>query len=87
MKMFKKTTASSPKEDATNKEVDVVAKADVTNKETDVSAKKVDVTGFQGWKDKMKGLTGNFRQKAEQAGVPPERVKDFKYWLRENHYE
>lgn len=48
------------------------------------SSPKVNTTGFEGWKEKMKGLTGNFRQRAEQAGVPPERVKDFKYWLREN---
>ena len=76
MKIVKKIFGSSPKEDATNKEVDV-------------PAKKVDVAGFQGWKEKMKeermkAVTNNFRQRAEQAGVPPERVKDFKYWLREN---
>lgn len=75
MAIFKKTTASSPK-------ADVAAKMGVTAK-VDVMAPKVSVAGFQGWKEKMKGLTGPFRQRAEQAGVPPERVKDFKYWLRE----
>ena len=79
MKKIKKLFASSPKED-------VAAKVD----ETAVpSSPKVNTTGFAGWKEKMKeekmkGVTNNFRQRAEQAGVPPERVKDFKYWLREN---
>lgn len=48
------------------------------------SSPKVSTTGFEGWKEKMKGVTGNFRDKAEKVGVPPERVKDFKYWLRGN---
>ena len=69
MKIIKKIIASSPEADAT--------------------AKKVDTAGFQVWKEKMKeekmkGVTNNFRQRAERVGVPPERVKDFKYWLREN---
>ena len=69
MKIIKKKITSSPKVD-----------------ETAVpSSPKVNTTGFAGWKEKMKGLAGNFREKAEQAGVPPERVKDFKYWLRENY--
>ena len=71
MNIFKKTIISSPKVDA---------------------PAKVNTPGFQGWKEKMKeekmkAVTNNFRQRAEQAGVPPERVKDFKYWLRENKYE
>ena len=75
----KKIIASSPK-------------ADAVAKEADVTDKKVNTTGFQGWmekmkEEKMKAVTNNFRQRAEQAGVPPERVKDFKYWLRENKYE
>lgn len=69
MKILKKMMASSPKK------VDETAVP---------SSPKVNTTGFAGWKEKMKGVPGNFRQKAEQAGVPPERVKDFKYWLREN---
>lgn len=48
------------------------------------SSPKVNTTGFEGLKEKMKGVPGNFRQKAEQVGVPPERVKEFKYWLKEN---
>ena len=57
------------------------------------SAPKVSAKGFNfsfnfsKWKEKMekeKELGGNFRQKAERAGVPPEKVKDFKYWLRAN---
>lgn len=75
----KKIVASSPKVDVTA--VPSSPKVDVT---TVPSSPKVNTTGFGGWKEKMKGLAGNFRQKAEQAGVPPERVKDFKYWLREN---
>ena len=52
------------------------------------SAPKVNATKFSEWKEKMKmEIGGNFRQKAERAGVPPEMVKDFKYWLRENNYE
>ena len=27
---------------------------------------------------------GNFRQRAEADGVPPEDVKNFKYWLIDN---
>ena len=49
---------------------------------------KVSATNFSKWKEKMKTeIGGNFREKAERAGVPPELVKDFKYWLRENNYE
>ena len=60
--------------------------------EADVPTKKVNTTGFPGWMEKlkeenMKGVTNNFRQRAERVGVPPERVSDFKYWLRENKYE
>ena len=86
----KKTIASSPKIDATETDR-TVADATAFN-EVDVPAKKVNVTGFQGWmekmkEEKMKWVTNNFRQRAEQVGVPPERVGDFKYWLRENKYE
>ncbi|OGL85813.1 hypothetical protein A3I37_03000 [Candidatus Uhrbacteria bacterium RIFCSPLOWO2_02_FULL_46_19] len=46
---------------------------------------KVSVKKFSEWKEKMKmEIGGNFRQRAERAGVPPEMVKDFKYWLRAN---
>ena len=49
---------------------------------------KAGATDFSKWKEKMKmEIGGNFREKAERAGVPPEMVKDFKYWLRENNYE
>ena len=48
---------------------------------------KVSATNFSKWKEKMEKGGGNFRQRAERAGVPPEMVKDFKYWLRENNYE
>ena len=52
------------------------------------SSPKVSTTNFSKWKEKMKmEIGGNFREKAERAGVPPEMVKDFKYWLRENNYE
>ena len=50
------------------------------------SSPKVSVKKFSEWKEKME-IGGNFRQRAERAGVPPELVKDFKYWLRENNYE
>jgi len=50
------------------------------------SSPKVNTTDFSKWKEKME-IGGNFRQRAERAGVPPEMVKDFKYWLRENNYE
>ena len=63
-----------------------------TIKTTITSAPKVSAKGFSfnfnfsKWKEKMKmEIGGNFREKAERAGVPSERVKDFKYWLRENH--
>ena len=49
---------------------------------------KVSVKKFSEWKEKYeveKQFGGNFREKAERAGVPPEMVKDFKYWLRENY--
>ena len=86
MKIFKKTMTSSPEAGKTGADR---TGANVPAKEVDVTAKKVNVTGFQGWKEKMKeermkGVTNNFRQRAERVGVPPERVKDFKYWLREN---
>ena len=63
-----------------------------TIKTTITSAPKVSAKGFSfnfsKWKEKMKTeIGGNFRQKAERAGVPPELVKDFKYWLIENPYE
>jgi len=49
------------------------------------SSPKVNTTNFGKWKEKMKTeIGGNFRQRAERAGVPPEMVKDFKYWLRAN---
>ena len=48
------------------------------------SSPKVRVTDFSKWKEKME-IGGPFRQRAERAGVPPEMVKDFKYWLRENY--
>ena len=50
------------------------------------SSPKVSAKDFGKWKEKME-IGGNFRQRAERAGVPPEMVKDFKYWLRENNYE
>ena len=63
-------------------------------KTTITSSPKVSAKGFSfnfnfsKWKEKMKmEIGGNFRQKAERAGVPPELVKDFKYWLIENPYE
>ena len=49
------------------------------------SAPKVSATEFSKWKEKMEVGGGNFRQRVERAGVPPELVKDFKYWLRENY--
>ena len=51
------------------------------------SSPKVSATDFSRWKEKMEKKGGNFRERAERAGVPPEMVKDFKYWLRENKYE
>ena len=48
------------------------------------SSPKVNTTNFGKWKEKME-IGGPFRQRAERAGVPPEMVKDFKYWLRENY--
>ena len=50
------------------------------------SSPKVSVKKLSEWKEKMT-IGGNFRERAERAGVPPEMVKDFKYWLRENNYE
>jgi len=50
------------------------------------SSPKVSATNFSRWKEKMKmEIGGNFRERAERAGVPSELVKDFKYWLRENY--
>ena len=51
------------------------------------SSPKVSIANFNfsKWNEKMKKeIGGNFRQRAERAGVPPEMVKDFKYWLRAN---
>ena len=48
------------------------------------SSPKVGGTDFSKWKEKMETKGGNFRERADRAGVPPEMVKDFKYWLREN---
>lgn len=76
MKTIKKKIESSPKV------VDVTAPK--VGETTVISSPKVNTTGFEGWKEKMPGVAGNFRQRAEQVGVPPERVKDFKYWLGEN---
>ena len=77
MKIIKKKITSSP---------DIVP----SSPKIITSAPKVSVKKFSEWKEKMeieKQFGGNFRQKAERAGVPPELVKDFKYWLRENNYE
>ena len=74
MKILKKKIASAPEVSAT----------------AVPSSPKVSAKDFGKWKEKMeieKQFGGNFRQKAERAGVPPELVKDFKYWLRENNYE
>ena len=75
MKIIKKKITSSPNTIPSSPEI-------TTN------SPKVSAPDFSKWKEKMKmEIGGNFREKAERAGVPPEMVKDFKYWLRENKYE
>ena len=64
----------------------IIKKKITSSPEIITSSPKVSTTNFSKWKEKMKmEIGGNFREKAERAGVPPEMVKDFKYWLRENY--
>ena len=72
MKFIKQKNISSPKK--------------ITDSFKMTSSPKLGATNFSKWKEKMT-IGGNFRERAERAGVPPEMVKDFKYWLRENNYE
>lgn len=51
------------------------------------SAKKMYISGFDAFKEKMditpRNPRENFRSFAERLGVPSDDVAEFKYWLRD----